>query len=108
MLNGVTFTNAASCTISEDAEIGRDVIIESNTHIRGNSKIADNCVLGPNTFIKNSLVQQNSEIINSTVYDSELMDHIKIGPYSHIRPRCKIYSHSKIGNFVEIKKSILE
>ena len=36
------------------------------------------------------------------------MDHIKIDPYSHIRPNSKISSFSKIGNFVEIKNSQLE
>ena len=48
------------------------------------------------------------EISNSTVYDSQIMDYVKIGPYSHIRPNSKIFSHSKIGNFVEIKNSQLE
>ncbi len=108
MLKGVTFINASSCSISEDSEIGKDVIIEANTHIRGNSRISDNCVIGPNTFIENSIVEKNCNILNSTVYNSQIMDHIKIGPYSHIRPNCKISSHSKIGNFVEIKNSQLE
>ena len=50
MLNGVTFINKASCSISEEAEIGKDVIIEANTHIRGNTKINSNCIIGPNTL----------------------------------------------------------
>ena len=50
----------------------------------------------------------NCEISNSTVYASEIVDSIKIGPYSHIRPNSKISSFSKIGNFVEIKNSQLE
>ena len=108
MLKGVSFINAASSSISEDAEIGKDVIIEANTHIRGKSKICDNCVIGPNTFIENSTVEKNCEIINSTVYNSQIMDNIKIGPYSHLRPNSKIYPYSKIGNFVEIKNSQLE
>jgi bifunctional UDP-N-acetylglucosamine pyrophosphorylase/glucosamine-1-phosphate N-acetyltransferase len=108
MLNGVTFINKASCSISEEAEIGKDVIIEANTHIRGSTKVLDNCVIGPNTFIENSIVGLNCEISNSTVYDSQIMDHIKIGPYSHIRPKSKISSYSKIGNFVEIKNSHLD
>ena len=108
MLNGVTFINKASCSISEEAEIGKDVIIEPNTHIRGNTKIFNNCVIGPNTFIENSIVGLHCEISNSTVYDSQIMDNIKIGPYSHIRPKSKISSYSKIGNFVEIKNSQLE
>jgi len=108
MLNGVTFINKASCSISDEAEIGKDVIIEANTHIRGSTKILNNCVIGPNTFIENSDVGFNCEISNSTVYDSQIMDDIKIGPYSHIRPNSKISSYSKIGNFVEIKNSQLE
>jgi len=36
------------------------------------------------------------------------MDHVNIGPYSHIRPNCEISSLSKIGNFVEIKNSKLD
>jgi len=108
MLNGVTFINKASCSISEEAEIGKDVTIEANTHIRGSTKINSNCFIGPNTFIENSNVGINCEISNSTVYDSQIMDHIKIGPYSHIRPKSQISSYSKIGNFVEIKNSQLE
>jgi len=108
MLNGVTFINKASCSISEEAEIGKDVIIEANTHIRGNTKINSNCIIGPNSFIENSKVGLNCEISNSTVYASQIMDHIKIGPYSHIRPNSKISSYSKIGNFVEIKNSQLD
>ncbi|MDC3041357.1 bifunctional UDP-N-acetylglucosamine diphosphorylase/glucosamine-1-phosphate N-acetyltransferase GlmU [Prochlorococcus sp. AH-736-B08] len=108
MLNGVTFINKASCSISEEAEIGKDVTIEANTHIRGNTKIQSNCIIGPNTFIENSNVGLHCEISNSTVYASQIMDYIKIGPYSHIRPGSKISSFSKIGNFVEIKNSHLE
>ena len=108
MLQGVTFTNPASCSISEESEIGEDVIIEANTHIRGNSIIADNCVIGPNTFIENTMVKNHCEIINSTIFNSEIMDHIKIGPFTHIRPNCKISSYCKIGNFVELKNSKID
>ena len=108
MIKGVTFINPASCTISEESIIGLDVIIEANTHIRGKSKISNNCIIGPNSFIKDTIVNDNCEIINSTIFDSKIMDHVKIGPYSHIRPNCEISSKSKIGNFVEIKNSQLD
>ncbi len=108
MIGGVTIINPASCTISEESIIGLDVIIEANTHIRGNSRISNNCKIGPNSFIKDTIVNDNCEIINSTIFNSKIMDHVKIGPYSHIRPNCEISSHSKIGNFVEIKNSQLD
>tara|TARA_B100001029_G_scaffold158540_1_gene145287 strand:- start:41 stop:661 length:621 start_codon:yes stop_codon:yes gene_type:complete len=107
MDKGVTFINPSSCTISEESQIGIDVIIEANTHIRGKSKISDNCKIGPNTFIKDTIVNENCEIINSTIFESEIMDHVNIGPYSHVRPNCEISSFCKIGNFVEIKNSQL-
>ena len=88
MLNGVTFINKASCSVSEEAEIGKDVVIEANTHIRGNSKINSNCIIGPNTFIDNSKVGLNCEISNSTVYASEIMDGL-VGSEMCIRDRSK-------------------
>ena len=105
MLNGVTFVNPQSSSVSEESEIGKDVIIEANSHIRGFSKISDNCVIGPNTFLENTSIKQNSKIVNSTIFDSVIMDNVNIGPYSHIRPGSTISSKSKVGNFVEIKNS---
>ena len=108
MLKGVTFRNAASCYISEEAKIGKDVIIEANTYIKGNSQIYDNCIIGPNSLVENSIIEEYCEILNSSVYNSQIMERVKIGPYSHIRPNSEICSNSKIGNFVEIKNSQVE
>tara|TARA_Y100001933_G_scaffold10468_1_gene9149 strand:+ start:169 stop:1509 length:1341 start_codon:yes stop_codon:yes gene_type:complete len=105
MLNGVTFINPESSTVSEESEIGKDVIIEANSHIRGFTKISDNCIIGPNTFLENTSIKKNSKVVNTTIYNSEIMDSVQIGPYSHIRPGSMISSNSKVGNFVEIKNS---
>jgi len=105
MLNGVTFINPESSSVSEESEIGKDVIIEANSHIRGFSKISENCVIGPNTFIENATIEENSKIVNTTIFNSEIMANVNIGPYSHIRPGSTISSNSKVGNFVEIKNS---
>jgi len=107
MLNGVTFVNPESSSVSEESEIGVDVIIEANSHIRGFSKISDNCIIGPNTFIENTSIKKNSKVVNTTIFNSEIMDNVNIGPYSHIRPGSIISSNSKVGNFVEIKNSYL-
>ena len=105
MLNGVTFINPESTTVSEESEIGMDVIIEANSHIRGFSKISDNCIIGPNTFLENTSIKENTKVVNTTIFNSEIMDNVNIGPYSHIRPGSTISSNSKVGNFVEIKNS---
>ncbi len=107
MLEGVTFVNPDSCTISEEAEIGMDVLIEANTHIRGKSIISKNCIIGPNTFIQDAHIKSDCKIVNSTVLNSKIINNVTIGPFSHVRPGSEISSHSKIGNFVEIKNSII-
>ncbi len=107
MLNGVTFINPESSSVSEESEIGKDVTIEANTHILGKSKISDNCIIGPNSYVESSYIYSNSKIFMSTVLNSEIMENVQIGPYSHIRPGCSISSDCKIGNFVEIKNSLV-
>ena len=108
MLKGVTFINPESCTVSEECEIGMDVLIEANTHIRGKSIIANNCIIGPNTFIKDSNIKVDCKIENSTVLNSKIMSNVFIGPFSHIRPGSEISSDCKVGNFVEIKNSFID
>ena len=107
MISGVTFINPQTSTISEESEIGIDVIIEANSHLRGSTKIADNCIIGPNSLIEDSMIGKHSNVINSTIFNSEIMENVCIGPYSHIRPGCSISSNCKIGNFVEIKNSLI-
>ena len=108
MLNGVTFINPESFTISEECEIGMDVLIEANSHIRGRSIISNNCIIGPNTFIQDTNVKSGCKIVNSTIFNSKIMTNITIGPFSHIRPGSEISSNSKVGNFVEIKNSFID
>tara|TARA_Y100001968_G_scaffold331773_1_gene387613 strand:- start:12557 stop:13912 length:1356 start_codon:yes stop_codon:yes gene_type:complete len=108
MLNGVTFRNPESCSISEECEIGMDVVIEANSHVRGKSKIANNCIIGPNTFIEDSKVNIACKILNSSIFNSKIMSNVSIGPYSHIRPETEISSNCKVGNFVEIKNSFID
>ncbi len=107
MNNGVTFINPLSSSVSEESLIGVDVIIDANTHIRGKCKISDNCIIGPNTYIENSFIDKDSKVINSTIFNSEIMNNVSIGPYTHIRPGSRISSDCKVGNFVEIKNSTL-
>ncbi len=108
MKKGVKFINPSSCTLSEKCKLGQDIIIEPQTHIRGESQIGDNCILGPNSFIENSNIGSDVDIFYSVVKDSEIGNEVKIGPYAHIRPETTIFDKCKIGNFVEIKKSNLK
>ena len=76
---------------SKDTKIGKNVIIEPYVVIGLKVKI------GNNVTIKSFSHLENCKIENK----------VDIGPYARIRPGAVLKSGSKIGNFVEIKKSTL-
>ncbi|RLQ91688.1 bifunctional UDP-N-acetylglucosamine diphosphorylase/glucosamine-1-phosphate N-acetyltransferase GlmU [Falsibacillus albus] len=106
MRNGVTFIDSANTYIGADVEIGRDTVIYPGTVLSGNTIIGEDCQIGPNTEIQNCEIGSNTVIKQSVAHDSSIGQDVKIGPFAHIRPQSDIHDEVKIGNFVEIKKSV--
>lgn len=107
MANGVTIINPMTTHISIEAEIGRDTIIQPGVVIEGKTIIGEDCVIGPNSHIVQSVIGNRTVINHSYVQHSIIGDDTTIGPFAHIRPDAKVGNHVKIGNFVEVKKSTL-
>ena len=107
MDEGVTFVDPASCTLSEDCSFGSDVVIEPQTHLRGACRIGDNCRLGPGSLLDNADLGCDVTVIQSVVRDARVGNDVAIGPFAHIRPATEVGDSCKIGNFVEIKKSVI-
>ena len=105
MNKGVSFIDPASCTLSEESSFGFDVIIEPQTHIQGKCVIGNRCHLGPGSVITNSILGEGVLAIHSFINGAKIGNEASIGPFAHIRPESTIFKSSKIGNFVEIKKS---
>lgn len=107
MDQGVTFVDPCSCTLSEHCSFGRDVLIEPQTHLRGNCQIGDNCRLGPGSLIEDANLGVSVEVVHSVVRGAVVGDAVSIGPFAHLRPAADIGKGCRIGNFVEVKKSRL-
>ena len=105
MLNGVTLIDPNNTYIEKDVKIGIDTVIYPNTFLEGKTVIGEDNIIGPGTRIQSSKIGRNNEIENSKIIKSTLKDYNKIGPYAYIRPKCKIGSKVKIGDFVEIKNT---
>ena len=88
---GVKMIGPETIFFSKDTKIGKNVIIEPYVVIGQKVRI------GNNVTIKSFSHLENCKIENK----------VDIGPYARIRPGVVLKSGSKIGNFVEIKKSIL-
>jgi bifunctional UDP-N-acetylglucosamine pyrophosphorylase/glucosamine-1-phosphate N-acetyltransferase len=105
---GVTFIDPYNTYISSEAQIGRDTIIFPNVSIEGASKIGDGCIIRSGTRITNSKIGHGVEIRdNCVIVDSEVGNGCQVGPFAHLRPQSKMEDESHVGNFVEMKKSVL-
>jgi bifunctional UDP-N-acetylglucosamine pyrophosphorylase / glucosamine-1-phosphate N-acetyltransferase len=107
MRNGVTLIDPEQTYISDDAEIGSDTVIYPGTVILGSTKIGEENIIGPQSEIKDSVIGNGNTIRQSVLHDSEIGDETAIGPFAHIRPKSVLENNVKIGNFVEVKKSVM-
>lgn len=108
MVNGVTIIDTNSTYIEADVEIGNDTIIYPGVMLRGNTKIGSGCTIEINSCITNSVVGDNSKVMNSTVIDSVIGENTTVGPYAYLRPKSNLGNNVKIGDFVEVKNATIE
>jgi bifunctional UDP-N-acetylglucosamine pyrophosphorylase/glucosamine-1-phosphate N-acetyltransferase len=107
--DNVTFIAPESIYVDYDTTIGQDTVIFPNVSLRGNTKIGKNCVVDTGSVIKNSALGDNVHIKPySVIEQSSIENNAQIGPFAHLRPQSEIGEEVKIGNFVEVKKSILK
>ena len=97
-----------NCYISNSSVISEKAIILFNTIILGNSVIEDGAVIGPNAVIINSKILKDAQILSSYVINSIIGEKTIVGPFSHIRENTIVGKECRIGNYVEIKKSIIK
>ncbi len=107
MIAGVTIIDPASTTIDDTVELESDVIIEPQTHLRGNTVIQTGCRIGPGSLIENSHISENVTVMYSVVTDSTVQTGSRIGPYAHLRGHAEVGAKCRIGNFVELKNTKL-
>lgn len=105
---GVTIIDPAHTYVSEDAQIGRDTVLFPNVMIEGKTRIADGCEIRSGARICNSVIGRNVTVLdNCLITDSIVRENANIGPFAHLRAGAIIEPDAKIGNFVEVKKSIV-
>ena len=89
--SGVLMTGPETIFFSNDTKIGKNVIIEPYVVIGKKVKIGDNVIIKSFSHIESCKIENK----------------VEIGPYARIRPKTILKEGSKIGNFVEVKKSTI-
>lgn len=106
--SGVSFVDPNSAYISRRSKIGRDTVIYPNVTVEGKSVIGEGCVIRQGARIVNSTIGNGVEIRdNCFITDSTVGDKCTVGPMAHLRGHAVMAEGSKVGNFVELKKTKL-
>tara|TARA_Y100000310_G_scaffold245144_1_gene250074 strand:+ start:21 stop:659 length:639 start_codon:yes stop_codon:yes gene_type:complete len=88
---GVTLISPETVFLSNDTKFGKNVVINPYVVIGKKTKIGNSVEILPFTHIENAILESN----------------VNVGPFSRIRPGSFLSKGSRIGNFVEVKKSKL-
>lgn len=107
MDDGVTIIDPEHTYVEPSVIVGRDTILYPGTVLEGNTVIGENCQIGPHTRLTNVKVGDNNYIHFTYGHDCEVKDNTDIGPYVHLRPQTVVENKVHIGNFVEVKNSVV-
>ncbi len=105
---GVTLLDPARSWIDPRARVGRDSIIWPDVVIEGPCVLGEDTVVRPGCRLRNVAAGRGVEIRDHCVLDdARLGDGAVVGPFAHLRPGTVLETGSRVGNFVEVKKSRL-
>ena len=108
MAAGVTIEDPATAYIDRDVTIGADTIIRPGVSIEGRTTIGSGCEIHSGVRIVDSRIGDRVTILNhSVISQSRVADEARVGPFAHLRPDSDVRRGARVGNFVEMKKTVL-
>jgi bifunctional UDP-N-acetylglucosamine pyrophosphorylase / glucosamine-1-phosphate N-acetyltransferase len=108
MLEGVTLADPARVDIRGEVTVGRDVFIDVNVVLVGKVEIGDRARIGPNCYLKDCRIGADTELHPNCVIDrTSIGARCSIGPFARMRPGAELHDEVHIGNFVEVKNSVV-
>lgn len=108
MIEGVSLADPHRIDVRGSLTVGQDVTIDINAVFEGNVTIGNNVSIGPNCVLKNCTIGDGSVIeAFSLIEDATVANSCTIGPYARLRPGADLHNGAKVGNFCEVKKSVI-
>ncbi|MGE6570655.1 bifunctional UDP-N-acetylglucosamine diphosphorylase/glucosamine-1-phosphate N-acetyltransferase GlmU [Shewanella vesiculosa] len=108
MLDGANLRDPARIDIRGDVTVGMDVMIDVNVIFQGKVTLGNNVTIGAGAILIDCDIADNAEIKPYTIVEgAKLGQAASAGPFARLRPGAELKEDAHIGNFVEIKKSVL-
>jgi len=108
MGSGVTIEDPATTYVDAGVTVGADTILHPGVSLEGRTTIGAGCEIHSGARIVDSQIGDRVTILNHCVItDSTIADDASVGPFAHLRNHADIRAKAKVGNFVELKKTVL-
>lgn len=96
-----------SVYISPESVVEDGAKIYAPAHISGGSHICRGAVIMPFSTVTDSYVGGNTTVISSTLIGAHVGENCTVGPYAYLRGGTSVGNGCRIGDFVEVKSSVL-
>jgi bifunctional UDP-N-acetylglucosamine pyrophosphorylase / glucosamine-1-phosphate N-acetyltransferase len=108
MSAGVTIQLPETVLVDPDVTAGEDTVLEPGVQLLGKTKIGARCTIRTGSVLSDAILGDDIVVEpHCVVTQSRLDDRVTIGPFARLRPDNHLKAGVHIGNFVELKKSIV-
>jgi bifunctional UDP-N-acetylglucosamine pyrophosphorylase/glucosamine-1-phosphate N-acetyltransferase len=108
MDDGVTIELPETVLIDPDVTVGADTRIEPGVQLLGKTRIGENCTIRTGSVLSDAVLADNVLVKPYTIVSaSHLSSGTQAGPFAHLRDGARLEEDARVGNFVEVKKSVL-
>jgi len=108
MAAGVTIEDPDTTYVGPDVDVGRDTILHPGVFLEGRTRIGSNCEIHANVRIVDSTLEDRVTVFNFCMINgAHVASGARIGPFAHLRPEADVREDARVGNFVELKKTVL-
>jgi bifunctional UDP-N-acetylglucosamine pyrophosphorylase/glucosamine-1-phosphate N-acetyltransferase len=108
MASGVTIEDPATAYIDRDVTVGADTVIHPCVFLEGRTTIGAGCEIHSGARIIDSAIGDRVTVLNHSVINgSRVGDGASVGPFAHLRSDVDVREKARVGNFVELKKTVL-
>jgi bifunctional UDP-N-acetylglucosamine pyrophosphorylase/glucosamine-1-phosphate N-acetyltransferase len=108
MAAGVTLEDPATTYVDPDVQVGPDTVIHPGVHLEGHTRVGAACEIHAGVRIVDSVLEDRVTVRNfCVIQQSRISSGATVGPFAHLRPETDIRQNARVGNFVELKKTVL-
>ncbi len=108
MLAGVTLEDPATTYLDVTVSLGSDVVLGPGVVLRGDTRVADLVHIGTGCVLSDTVVDEGARLAPYTVCEqAHVGPAVQAGPFARLRPGADLRERSRVGNFVEVKKTVL-